>query len=229
VTVPARRPPTSRRAREAAIAVVLLPVLLLVGILVGTKVFGHDSTPSTTTASGATPSPSRSVAGPVAPTTAAPVGPVAPSVTAAPTTPAPAPTTAAPAPTTAAPAPTVQATTAAPAPAPTTAAPAPAPSSGSGTGTQAGGSTGGGLAISKAPVPRAGARVVFGPGSAGSDVRAWQQRMAARGWNIHVDGIYGPQTASVAKRFQAEKHLTADGLVGPQTWNAAWKLPVTPP
>lgn len=53
--------------------------------------------------------------------------------------------------------------------------------------------------------------------------------MADRGWRITVDGIYGPQTASVAHQFQVEKRLSADGLVGPQTWRAAWHLPVTPP
>ncbi|MEV6526896.1 peptidoglycan-binding domain-containing protein [Longispora sp. NPDC051575] len=61
----------------------------------------------------------------------------------------------------------------------------------------------------------------------GGDVRTWQQRMAARGWSIGVDGWYGPQSASVARQFQAEKGLTVDGIVGPNTWAAAWTAPVT--
>ncbi|HVM26452.1 MAG TPA: peptidoglycan-binding domain-containing protein, partial [Mycobacteriales bacterium] len=68
---------------------------------------------------------------------------------------------------------------------------------------------------------------VFGPGQVSEDIRTWQARMAERGWEISVDGIYGPQTASVAARFQAEKGLAVDGLVGPQTWAAAWETPIT--
>ncbi len=35
-----------------------------------------------------------------------------------------------------------------------------------------------------------------------------------------ADGIYGPQTAHAAARFQADKGLVADGEVGPTTWKA---------
>ena len=59
------------------------------------------------------------------------------------------------------------------------------------------------------------------------DVRTWQQQMKNRGWNIGVDGAYGPQSEGVCKQFQAEKKLGVDGLVGPQTWNASWTAPVT--
>jgi peptidoglycan hydrolase-like protein with peptidoglycan-binding domain len=55
----------------------------------------------------------------------------------------------------------------------------------------------------------------------------WQQRMKDRGWNISVDGIYGPQSAGVAYAFQVEKGLTPDSKVGPITWAAAWTEPVT--
>lgn len=60
-------------------------------------------------------------------------------------------------------------------------------------------------------------------------LRQWQQRMADRGWGITVDGLYGDNTASIARQFQAEKGLTVDGLIGVETWNAAWTAPVTPP
>jgi peptidoglycan hydrolase-like protein with peptidoglycan-binding domain len=56
---------------------------------------------------------------------------------------------------------------------------------------------------------------------------AWQQRMKDRGWTITPDGLYGPQTAAVARAFQAEKGLGVDGLVGVQTWAAAWQAEVT--
>jgi peptidoglycan hydrolase-like protein with peptidoglycan-binding domain len=51
--------------------------------------------------------------------------------------------------------------------------------------------------------------------------------MVERGWDLEVDGIYGPETESVAERFQAEKGLRVDGLVGINTWNAAWEAPIT--
>jgi hypothetical protein len=53
-------------------------------------------------------------------------------------------------------------------------------------------------------------------------VAAWQARMQARGWNITVDGLYGPHSAEVARQFQAEKRLSVDGIVGEQTWAAAF-------
>jgi peptidoglycan hydrolase-like protein with peptidoglycan-binding domain len=76
--------------------------------------------------------------------------------------------------------------------------------------------------------PKSGpAQSVSGYYSHSADLKRWQQRMAARGWAIKVDGLYGPQTQSVAKQFQAEKHLTVDGLIGPQTWAAAWTADIT--
>lgn len=57
-------------------------------------------------------------------------------------------------------------------------------------------------------------------------LRRWQQRMKDRQWAITPDGLYGPQTASVAKQFQATKGLRVDGLVGPVTWAAAWTAPL---
>ncbi|MCW2543554.1 MAG: Transglycosylase domain protein [Frankiales bacterium] len=60
-----------------------------------------------------------------------------------------------------------------------------------------------------------------------ADVRAWQARMVSRGWDLAVDGRYGPRTAKVAARFAAEKHLkTEAGTVNKAVWAAAWQLPV---
>lgn len=66
----------------------------------------------------------------------------------------------------------------------------------------------------------------------GSDVHAWQARMAERGWSISVDGWYGPQSAGVCRAFQADSTahgwpLAEDGKVGPLTWDASWQRPVT--
>lgn len=52
------------------------------------------------------------------------------------------------------------------------------------------------------------------------DVRVWQQKMASWGWFTQgqVDGVFGPQSESVARRFQEQQGLTQDGLVGSGTW-----------
>ena len=81
------------------------------------------------------------------------------------------------------------------------------------------------------PVPAYPGRVLTyalgRPMMRGTDVRTWQARMAARGWRIAVDGIYGPQSAAIATQFQREKHLLVDGKVGPQTWTASWTALIT--
>lgn len=59
------------------------------------------------------------------------------------------------------------------------------------------------------------------------DLARWQRQMRARGWAIGVDGLYGPQTADVARDFQREKGLDVDGLIGAETWATAWTAPVT--
>lgn len=53
-------------------------------------------------------------------------------------------------------------------------------------------------------------------------VAQWQAQMQRRGWNIEVDGLYGPASERVAKAFQLEKGLAVDGIVGPQTWKVAF-------
>jgi peptidoglycan hydrolase-like protein with peptidoglycan-binding domain len=80
-----------------------------------------------------------------------------------------------------------------------------------------------------------GARSVSGYHGHSSDLRVWQQRMKDRGWDIIVDGLYGPKgatkpignTASIAGAFQRQKGLTVDKEIGLQTWNAAWTAPIT--
>jgi hypothetical protein len=60
------------------------------------------------------------------------------------------------------------------------------------------------------------------------DVRTWQARMRQRGWKITVDGRFGPQSASVARRFAAEKGIPlAPNTLDAAAYGAAWSLPVT--
>ncbi|MEV4378979.1 peptidoglycan-binding protein [Streptosporangium sp. NPDC049644] len=61
----------------------------------------------------------------------------------------------------------------------------------------------------------------------GEDVRTWQRRMRDRGWNIDVDGLYGPASSDVCAKFQKEKGLPVTGAVDRATWDAAWQEPVS--
>ena len=57
-------------------------------------------------------------------------------------------------------------------------------------------------------------------------VKTWQARMKARGWRISADGRFGPQSAGVARRFAAQKGLSATpGTVNAAVWAAAWTAP----
>ncbi|MFG1866083.1 peptidoglycan recognition protein family protein [Microbispora bryophytorum] len=62
----------------------------------------------------------------------------------------------------------------------------------------------------------------YPPMMRGDDVRAWQARMKELGYDIVVDGAYGPDSKDVCRRFQKDRHLDVDGIVGPDTWNAAF-------
>lgn len=76
--------------------------------------------------------------------------------------------------------------------------------------------------------PKSGpASSVSGYYSHRSDLKRWQARMEDRGWTITPDGLYGNRTATVARKFQAEKGLSRDSLIGRKTWDAAWEAPVT--
>lgn len=56
-------------------------------------------------------------------------------------------------------------------------------------------------------------------GKTGQEVRAVQHLLKYKfGYNITVDGIFGPDTANAVKDFQSDKGLAVDGIVGPQTW-----------
>lgn len=54
-------------------------------------------------------------------------------------------------------------------------------------------------------------------GMKGDDVSNLQTSLKNAGYNIDVDGSFGPQTLAAVKQYQQANGLTVDGMVGPQT------------
>jgi murein L,D-transpeptidase YcbB/YkuD len=55
---------------------------------------------------------------------------------------------------------------------------------------------------------------------AGTAVSMVQERLAANGSCLAVDGAFGPITRRAVVGFQASHGLARDGVVGPRTWDA---------
>jgi hypothetical protein len=57
-----------------------------------------------------------------------------------------------------------------------------------------------------------------------ADVAAWQTRMNELGYNLVVDGRYGPKSAAACTAFEEAQGLAVErpGIVGPQVWSAAF-------
>jgi peptidoglycan hydrolase-like protein with peptidoglycan-binding domain len=76
-------------------------------------------------------------------------------------------------------------------------------------------------ASAPAPTPApSGSTATIKQGASGAAVKNLQTRLRAHGYNVSVDGAFGPATASAVRSFQSSKGLTADGVVGPKTWAA---------
>ncbi|BAZ52913.1 peptidoglycan-binding domain 1 [Nostoc sp. NIES-4103] len=54
--------------------------------------------------------------------------------------------------------------------------------------------------------------------SSGLAVRVLQRLLAANGYAIRVDGVFGALTESAVKAFQNKNNLIVDGIVGQKTW-----------
>jgi len=64
------------------------------------------------------------------------------------------------------------------------------------------------------------ALAVIGQGSKG-DLVVWaQERLITAGYNLPVDGDFGPSTTAAVQQFQTAKGLVVDGILGPATWQA---------
>lgn len=55
-------------------------------------------------------------------------------------------------------------------------------------------------------------------GATGEDVRTLQASLKAQGYNVNVDGAFGPMTEAAVMAFQRDHALAVDGVVGPITW-----------
>ena len=58
-------------------------------------------------------------------------------------------------------------------------------------------------------------------GSQGDDVKAWQEFLRSKNFNVAVDGIFGDETETATKSFQGMYGIGADGIVGERTWGIA--------
>lgn len=55
------------------------------------------------------------------------------------------------------------------------------------------------------------------PPMTGNDVTALQKALAAEGYTVNIDGVFGPGLEGVLKAWQGEFGLVTDGIVGPAT------------
>ena len=59
-------------------------------------------------------------------------------------------------------------------------------------------------------------------GMKGDEVSNLQTTLNNLGYNLDVDGNFGPKTQAAVKDYQAKNNLTVDGMVGPQTTASLW-------
>jgi cell wall-associated NlpC family hydrolase len=66
----------------------------------------------------------------------------------------------------------------------------------------------------------ANASGAYREGDEGEDVTQIQARLSALGYQVSVDGDFGPATTEAIKAFQRDRGLEADGIVGAMTYKA---------
>jgi hypothetical protein len=57
----------------------------------------------------------------------------------------------------------------------------------------------------------------------GPDVLAWQEQVHRLGRQLERDGVYGPESETICRRFQRAHGLVVDGEVGPRTWRVTFE------
>ncbi len=57
-------------------------------------------------------------------------------------------------------------------------------------------------------------------GSSGQNVRKLQTMLKKQGYDLAVDGQFGPKTRRAVTQYQQTRRLPSDGIVGKNTWNA---------
>lgn len=60
----------------------------------------------------------------------------------------------------------------------------------------------------------------IGYGSSGNDVKTLQQMLKSNGYQLDVDGNFGPKTQEAVKDYQKKNNLAVDGIVGKNTWSS---------
>lgn len=55
-------------------------------------------------------------------------------------------------------------------------------------------------------------------GSKGEYVELLQELLIVAGYQLKVDGVFGPLTDEAVRKFQQSRALAIDGIVGPKTW-----------
>lgn len=60
------------------------------------------------------------------------------------------------------------------------------------------------------------------PMMSGEDVKVWQAKLKARGWNVDVDGWFGKQSSAVCAYYQKATGLEVTGRVDRITWDMTW-------
>ncbi len=61
---------------------------------------------------------------------------------------------------------------------------------------------------------------VLREGSRGAEVENLQEKLHQTGYEVNIDGVFGPETREALIDFQAQENLTADGVFGPKTSDA---------
>ncbi len=54
----------------------------------------------------------------------------------------------------------------------------------------------------------------------GDDVKEVQMALSRAGYNIYPDGVFGPHTREIVKKYQADNDIVVDGIIGPAVYEA---------